>query len=411
MSRTSAYATAISFLTRSMFPTTVTTPLSGQKRNNTMNAAEIPTKKMKLPSMTEHLEFKDNIQYNPTLPLTKPLFTEKSHENDFFFTQNDTLYLQSNDNKWKKDWHNRKNHLYFHCTNKHCNNFIKTDKQTRDVHITAVSQNECVHPGNLSMVDWFGMLAKQEMQLTAQHSKARDAYENYCLSNPEKAVFSLKNYYQVKPSLFRAQRKGNTQPETPKNGKQFTHLLLTTNEKWNYWMYQKKQHENIETKKNLIDYSFNQLSLNALSIKEDVSNINNTTNDLKEKMMNNQNLIAKLQQENEEIAMVLTLRTIPSEYFCMFYQGNDGTDDFQCFWNKYLLTLFHYAAEHLYDGTFGVTPRWSITASNKQREYKQLIHGDYRINLAFIDLAQDNDLVDDTVSVIYILCKNKTKKK
>eukprot|EP01084_Bolivina_argentea_P026376 49039_1 len=320
----------------------------------------------------------------------------------FRFWKDKTLYLQFENNQWRVDQH-YKTTYHFNCCVAQCKNFVALEKNVNEICIVDLSPDKCDHPPTLKVADFGKIKAKDQIFHNAQYMKARAAYEEYALQHPIETIYYFHGFEEIKSTIYRKILSNKWRPPQPKDRKDFTTIMNESIIRWNFWGYHKRL--------NMIIHSGNEQKENSEtkteekeSFEAEQKNAQLFESDKMIKYKENQNAIDILLQENKQILSDITMSIIPSEYEMMYYQGNDGTDDFQLFFNKFLLKLVLLAVEWLIDGTFQICPSFGLAALKKKNAYVQLIHIEYRVP------AENDERVDETINVINLLCKNKQRK-
>ena len=346
--------------------------------------------------------------------------------NIIYFGSHINPFLRYNDNKYILK-NKGKDYIQFICTKKGiCKTKIWTNLvniHSTEFHILKID-NECQHPKTLNEEQWNKLWAINEMCIMSQNVDKHVAYDDWLLSNPQHCTL-FHDYYEVKNKLYRFTK---SNPESmPTNEDQFTKLLTNTIYKYNYWGFNKRK-QLLDKNYNDFNHTFifqaNICSVSNLKIeKNDNNNQMNVDNDENNKnndassalplqqiiqlrldKVNNQREINKLNVINSKINSKLMLNTIPSEYDMIFYQGNGGNNDFQCFFTKRLIKHLDDCDESICDFTFAVTPTFGIAANKDLVKYVQLFCCHFKTSN--IDMFH----VHEAIPTLFILMANKSKK-
>ncbi len=208
------------------------------------------------------------------------------------------------------------------------------------------SSTFCTHNHDLNDSEWQKLLSKREIcayaACTERNPKEGWTCWKLCNFIRQRA---FKGWGDVKSLVYRQNRKINSRPPYPKSKEEFRASLNTSDHRWTYSKFIK-----LKTAKNSKFFSENKwytiiphgkpsgsiFSTALKSIKN--NNIHSASvDDLRMRIMDKNKRIATLKVEIEQITNVLTLKTIPSTYDQLFYQG--GNDLFETFFTKRLVFL------------------------------------------------------------------------
>ena len=343
-------------------------------------------------------------------------------------------FLRYNDNKYKLK-NKGKKHLQFICMDKECKTKIWTnliDENAMEFYIIRM-EGTCNHTKTLDIAQWNKLWAINEICMMTETYSKHEAYDNWCLFNPQYCTV-FHDFYEVKNKLYRFNKCNTHSMLTTKQ--ELTDLLSNTEYKYNYWGFNKrkqithKQHNVLNHKfifqanifsgdiaSSMIDIGdkvdtcddgdFDEVMANEVGIKD---NDNNDTMCVQELIqlrldkIHNQNEINKLKESNKKIDSKLMLKVIPSEFDMLFYQGNGGNNDFQCFFTKRIISHLIKYHESICDFTFAVTPKFGIAANKDYVKYVQLFSCHF--NPPNIDI----DHVNEGIPTLFILMANKSRK-
>ena len=162
-------------------------------------------------------------------------------------------FLRYNDNKYRLK-NVGKDYFQFICTNKECKTKIWTNLINRgstEFYIRRID-GVCDHSKTLNNEQWNKLWAINEICMMTQTYPKHEAYDNWCLSNPQICTLFY-DFYEVKNKLYRFNQ--SNPHSMPKTKQEFTNLLSNTDYKYNFWGFNKRK-QRLDKNYNDLNYKF-----------------------------------------------------------------------------------------------------------------------------------------------------------